>query len=655
MTLFRQLIIALVVLFIVLYAGNIAVSLHNNKLLVLQQMQVHAQDTATSLGLSMTLAAQSQDIATLDTMFNAVSDSGYFQRIYFTDLRNNIVIDREFPVSIEGIPQWFVSAVELPAAIGKALVDSGWTQLGELTVVSHPGQAYQKLWQTTTTQLGWFALVTVVVCIIAWFALSYLLVPLRRVETQAEAICQRQFEVQEKLPKTRELRRVVEAMNRMSRHLKALFAEQLLLINRLRELSTSDDITGLSNRADFDARLKSFLSPETGPHSGILLIIRVGDLKAVNDYAGRSEGNSLLAAIAEKLKTQVASYPQALVARRQGAEFVVFVPDIGEEEADEIANKLFNKVRSVKWSHAEQCPLCYKMGVSFQALMTGPGELLTEADVALREAQKRSGNNWLRFTDVSEGDAPILSKPLHAWHEYLEDCLTNKTLMLYYQPIFENDGASIRGHEVYVRFPSDCEVISAGMVVPIAERLGLMPRLDLLMLEKLSELHNSQTFVGKMVVNLSLMSLQDAGFMASLGAWLDANQKLASRLVVEVAEYAMDVDPTPIRQLQKVLRERQAELGIDHFGLDSTAFGYIGSLALHHIKVHRSFISKIEENSDNQFYVKSLCQLAHNSDIELWVEGVETKQEVEKLQTLNVDAIQGYLLGKPAAKPVEQT
>ncbi len=654
MTFFRQLILALLVLFIVLYAGNIAVSLHNNKLLVSQQMQVHAQDTATSLGLSMTLAAQSQDIATLDTMFNAVSDSGYFQRIYFTDLRNNIVIDREFPVSIEGIPQWFVSAIELPVPTGKALVGSGWTQLGELTVVSHPGQAYQKLWQTTTTQLLWFALVTVLVCIIAWFCLSYLLIPLRRVERQAEAICQRQFEVQERLPKTRELRRVVEAMNRMSRYLKALFTEQLVLINRLRELSTSDDITGLSNRSDFDVRLKSFLSPETGPHSGVLLIVRVLDLKAVNDYAGRSEGNALLAAIAEQLKAQLAGYPQRLIARRQGAEFVIFVPDIGEDEADEIATKLFNKVRSVNWSHAEQCPLSYKMGVSFQALMTGSEELLTEADVALREAQKRSGNHWLRFTDVSEGEAPILSKPLHAWHDYLQNCITNKTLMLYYQPIFQADGVSIKGHEVYVRFPSDCEVISAGMVVPIAERLGLMPKLDLLMLEKLADLFKSQTLVGKMVVNLSLMSLQNEDFMASLAIWLSDNQSLASQLVVEVAEYAMDVDPTPIRDLQQVLRKQNAELGIDHFGLDSTAFGYLGSLALHHIKVHRSFISKIETNEDNQFYIRSLCQLAHNSDIELWVEGVETKQEVEKLRTLSVDAIQGYFLGKPAAKPVEE-
>ncbi len=651
MTLFRQLIIAVLTLFVVLYAGNVGVSLHNNTLLVSQQMQVHAQDTATSLGLSMTQAARDQDIATLDTMFNAVSDSGYFQRIFFTNLEGKIVIDREFPVSIQGVPDWFLSLIELPSPEASAQVASGWIQLGELTVVSHPGQAYLKLWQSTLTQLGWFALVTVVVCILAWFALSYLLVPLRRVEEQADAICERQFEVQDRLPKTRELRRVVEAMNRMSQRLKAIFAEQLALITRLRELATTDAVTGLSNRADFDAQLKSFLSPETGAHSGVLLIISVSDLKAVNEYAGRPEGNAVLAAIADILKTEAARHVQSLVARRQGSEFAVFVPDIGEEEADEIAANIFKQVRVIDWPHAEQCPLTYHMGVSFQALMSSPVDILSEADIALREAQKKGDNQWLRFSDVSEGDAPILTKPLNGWHDYLNDCIANRALVLYYQPVFSADGVTKRGHEIYVRFPSEGEILSAGVVVPIAERLGLMPQLDLLVLEKLSELYKKQSFVGQMVVNLSLTSARDEAFLTGLVRWLRSNRRLAKRLIVEVAEHSMDVDPSHIRELQKKLHKYGAKLAIDHFGLDGAAFGYLGSLSLSYIKVHRSFVGKIQDNPDNQFYIQSLCQLAHNSDIELWVEGVETKQEADKLRALNVDAMQGYLLGKPSPKP----
>ena len=180
MTLIRQLIIAVVLLFICLYAGNTLFTLQNNRLLVEDQMEVHAQDTATSLALSMTQAAQDKDIATLDTMFNAVSDSGYYQRIYFTDLEQNIVIDRQFSISIETVPGWFVSMIPLPSPEGKAEVSSGWSQLGVLTVISHPGQAYAKLWKVTTTQLEWFAGITLLVCLLAYFALKWLLLPLTR-------------------------------------------------------------------------------------------------------------------------------------------------------------------------------------------------------------------------------------------------------------------------------------------------------------------------------------------------------------------------------------------------------------------------------------------------------------------------------------------
>ena len=653
MTLFRQLIVAILLLFVVLFGGNAAVSLHNNKLLVAEQMQVHAQDTATSLGLSMTQAAQADDKAMLETLFNAVSDSGYFQRIFFTNLQGEIIIDRAFQVRIEDVPQWFVSAIDIPSPEGKAQVAAGWIQLGEVNVVSHPGQAYLKLWQSTLTQLGWFALVTVLACLLAYAALTWLLVPLRKVEKQADAICERQFELQHRLPKTRELRRVLEAMNRMSQRLKAIFAEQLALINRLRERSSTDLVTGLPNRGDFDARFKSFLSPETGAHGGALMIVSLSNLAAVNEYVGREEGNSLLVAIAESLKKVVSEYAQAFVARRQGSEFAVFIPDIGEDEADTAAGALFQQVMAVEWPHEEHLSLSYHMGFSYQALMSSGTEMLSEADTALRQAKTTDSNQWCRFSDVRDSAAQVLNRPLNGWQAYLENCLEKQVLALYFQPVLEIDGVSLKAQEVFIRFPDDDRVISAGVVVPIAERLGMMPRLDLLMLKKLAYTRKAKFIFGKLVANLSLFSLQDETFMDGLAKLLKANNAFAKSLIIEVAEYGMDVDPSHIRKLQKLLHQYGAELAIDHFGLGATAFGYIGSLSLHHLKVHRSFISQIEKNPDNQFYVQSLRQLANNSNVELWVEGVETPQEAQQLQKLNVDAVQGYLYGKPSPNPVE--
>ncbi|MEZ5483452.1 MAG: EAL domain-containing protein [Porticoccaceae bacterium] len=646
MTLFRQLIVAVLALFLVLYAGNVVVSLHNTQLLVSEQMRVHAQDTATSLGLSMTQAARDNDVATLDTLFNAISDSGYFQRVFFTDLSGEVVIDRTFPVAIESVPDWFIHFVELAHSEGKASVTSGWIQLGEVTVISHPGQAYLKLWQATLTQLGWFALVTVMVCLLAYGALRIILNPLRLVERQADAICEREFELQETLPRTRELRRVVEAMNRMSSRLKSVFAEQLALINHFRQQSSTDSLTGLSNRSDFDARLNSFVNPETGSHAGALMIIAMQGLDKVNSVVGRAEGNALLKAMADQLQRILEVYPNSLVARRQGPQFGVFVPDVEQEGAEQLAEELFRQVQVVNCSH-DECDLYFNMGFSFHPEISNGPEMLSEADVALRQAFSEGVNQWCRFSDVNDGEAPILDKPLNGWRSFLETCIAEQQLALFFQPVFAGDAQTRIGQEIFIRFKNGDDLVSAGVVIPIAERLGLMPRLDLLILENLVNIHRSTALAGKVVVNLSITSIQDNDFLQSLENLLSVNDSLAQVLIVEIAEYSMSVDPGHMRDLQKLLARHGAALAIDHFGLRSAAFGYLGSLPLHHLKIHRSFTRQLEQNPDNQFYINSLRQLAQNSSMQLWVEGVETSAELQQLQEIGVDAMQGYLLGKP--------
>lgn len=654
MTLFRQLIIAVVILFICLYAGNTLVSLHNNRLLVEDQMQVHAQDTATSLGLSMTQAARDKDIATLDAMFNAVSDSGYYQRIYFSDLEQNVVIDREFPVSIETVPNWFVSMMSLPSPEGKAEVSSGWSQLGVLTVISHPGQAYSKLWQVTMTQLGWFAGITLLVCLLAYLALKWLLVPLTRVEQQANEIYERRFVTQDKIPKTRELGRVVLAMNRMAEHLKEVFNEQLAVIGQLQKRSFRDSVTGLSNRSDFDNRLSSFVDDkEAGAHTGALIIIAMHDIASVNEFAGREEGNNLLKTIGEYINNAVLAHPRALVARRQGQEFAVFLPDVTPQEGEELAGAIFNAVQGVNWLHHDKCPLHFHMGYTYHSEVTSGADMLGGADIALRQAKLQSTNRWVKLSDVQDGEVPILGRTLQEWQDFLEQTIKGHQIALHYQPVLSVPDNAVVAHEVFVRFVNGEDLLAAAVVIPIAERLDLMPQLDRLILESLASTNRSKEFSGKLCVNLSMVSVQTNGFVKWLDSFLTSQRKLASKLVFEVSEHAMTVDDKPIRRLDKLLQKYGASMAIDGFGLESSAFGYLSSLPLNHLKVHRSFLRGLDQNPDNQFYIRSLVQLAHNRGVQLWLEGVESEQEWKQLVELGVDAAQGYFLGKLQPKPVE--
>jgi diguanylate cyclase (GGDEF)-like protein len=654
-TLFRQLIIAIIALFVILYSVDVGIGLYQSRQLVEQQMKVHAQDTATSLALSMSQAAVENDVATLETLFNAISDSGYYQRIYFTNLEGKIVIDRSFPVQIEGVPEWFVHIVEISPHHGQAEVSSGWARLGELRVVSHAGQFYLILWQQLKEQLLWFSLVTLGVCILSVIALYFILRPLKQVEKQANAICDKDFMVQESLPRTRELRLVVQAMNRMARQLKGIFDSQLNLIQQLQQKSLRDSVTGLSNRADFDARFDNLTHPDMGLTSGALYIIGLSRFDLVNDKAGREEGNTILWRMGEVLQQVVNDLPQVLIGRRQGAQFTLFVQTLSKDDALHLAKKIYDAALTVEWKFQDQNPLVIHMGMSFSPDIENARDLLVEADLAMKKAQSNNRvSSWAELGNSQEGvEAPLLSRSIPEWRTLLEVELDNKTLPIALQPIFSMD-KQVVGQEVFARLESEGRMITAGIFMPLVERFGLSVRFDQLVLDRVATFENTIPQDQFICINLCVGSIQSEEFISWLGDWLARHSKLATRLIVEIPEHAMRMIE-PVQILAQLLQSYSVRLGIDHFGLDSTTFGYLASLPLHHAKVHHSFIQDIHSKPDNRFYIESLAQIVRSRDILLMVEGVESQDEWDVVQTLgvdgaqSVDALQGFWLGLPKA------
>ena len=654
MTLFRQLIIAIITLFVILYSVDLGMGIYQSRQLVEQQMKVHAQDTATSLAFSMSQAAAENDLATLDTVFNAISDSGYYQQIYFTNLDSNVVIDRTFPIQVEGVPGWFVSLVKIAPHEGRAEVSSGWTRLGELTVVSHPGQFYLRLWEQNKKQLIWFSLVALCVCILSAIALGLILRPLARVEKQANAICNKEFMVQEKLPASRELRSVVLAMNRMAGQLKVIYDSQLNLIQQLQKKSLLDPVTGLSNRADFDARFDSLTSLEVSPISGAVYIVALAKFEAVNDKGGRNEGNAILRKMGEVLE-QASDKHQVILARRQGPQFSLFVPNVIKEDALALAQKVYDAALSVGWKFQQEEPLIIHMGMSFSPEIENARDMLIEADLALKKAQNNEDiSSWVELGEAQGGsNIPLLSRPIPEWRKLLEDELERKSLPLAFQPIFSAD-KQIIGQEVFARLESDGRLITAGIFMPLVERFGLSVQFDQLIINRVADLSidiPSDQFV---CVNLCIGSIQSEEFVAWIDKWLASHAELASRLVMEIPEHAMR-SIEPVRNLALVLQRHDVRLGIDHFGLDSTSFGYLASLPLNHVKVHHSFIQQIHSKPDNRFYIESLAQITRSRDIWLMVEGIESQEEWDAVLTLGidaaqgVDAAQGFWLGVPTA------
>ncbi|EGG94253.1 GGDEF and EAL domain protein, partial [gamma proteobacterium IMCC1989] len=163
MTLHRRLIFAVIALILFLLTANMIITLYNARLNIYQQLKVHSQDTATSLGFSLSQAALDKDNVQMSLMVDAIFDRGYYRRITFKGLEGEEVINRVLPLSSTDVPNWFIRWLPLPEPAGSAQVSSGWYQLGEIEVVSHPGFAYQDMWRSFKEQL-WLFLVTAVLC-----------------------------------------------------------------------------------------------------------------------------------------------------------------------------------------------------------------------------------------------------------------------------------------------------------------------------------------------------------------------------------------------------------------------------------------------------------------------------------------------------------
>jgi diguanylate cyclase (GGDEF)-like protein len=618
-----------------------------------QQLQVHAQDTATSLGFSISQAALAKDTVQVSSMIDVIFDRGYYRSIIYRDLEHEEIIRREQPIFVEDVPRWFTHWLMLPEPTGSSAVSSGWFQLGELTVTSHPGFAYRDLWRSFKDQL-WLYSVTIVLCYgLLGIGLKMILHPLKEVEKQAEAICRREFSVQNTLPNIPELRSVALAMNRMVEKVKVMFGHQVELNNRLHQQLRTDAITGLSNRHDFDERLIAYTRSERTANNGLLMLMQVGDLQLINCNIGRQEGDDYLVTVSTCLLHYLQGFHDAICSRHSGADFAIFIPAINEIEGRELMGQLYGGLQSIEWS-GEKIQSIYVGAVYIANINEQVTErkvnLLAAADAALNEArnERLSGCCWQLLSQLSQ--QTIFNNK--QWLDLISTALSQQALTFHYQPVWQviDRQKKLIFNEVLTHLTLNGDDYAASVFMPIAMRLQVMPLFDTRMLEAL--LGRSLELPDKLCINISTASLDDEQFITALEVRLKSQTALASRLVFELAANSLSVTEHRVRGFAKMIKKYGSQLSLHHFGRGTAEFAFMQSLSLDYLKIDRCFIQNIVEDKDSQFFVRSLVAIAKSCDVMVLAEGVETEVQWDQLIQLGIQGGQGYWLGRPQADPV---
>ena len=644
MSLFKQLLIAICLFLVVAFSGSFMVSLESSRAQYVNQLRSHAQDAATALALSLT--PNIDDPAMVELMVSSIFDSGYYATIRVVDVATDqTLVERTGTPDAGNVPQWFIKLIGLEPAGGDAIVSRGWEQAARVEVVSHPMFALAKLWQSALGSLGWLLLCGAVSAVLGALLLRRQLKPLDYMVHQSHAIARREFLSLPELPRTPELRRVVQAMNQMVEKLKALFQEQAERSEKLRVESYQDNLTGLANRRYFEMQLNARVSNPEQASSGYLLLLRVKDLAGLNQRLGGQRTDQLLKAVGEQLQRECARYPETLnlVTRIRGGEFAVLAPGLVREEALQLAQNLEAALASLHATGATDVASVASIGLAPFVHGDSPQAVLQLGDQALAQAESQGEPGWAcldHSASASVGDDH------HAWHTLLDQALSHQRFELYFQPVVAaQDTQVVLHYKVLSRLLDEQgQTIPAGRFLPWLERFGWTARLDRLMLEQV--LKQMAGHEQSLALNLSSSTLADPQALNKVFEILRAHSNLGSRLTLEIGEEQLP-EQAVLERLTRQLRELGFSLSLQRFGGRFSMIGNLSRLGLAYLKIDGSYIRAIDQESDKRLFIEAIQRAAHSIDLPLIAERVETEGELAVIREMGLFGVQGQLVGEP--------
>ncbi len=648
MTLSRQLILLIFVTFMLIFSGIFWISVENTRSYLMLQLATQTQNGADALGLSLAPHMKNKDIAAMDTMVNAVFDSGYYKSLKLQSMTGKVYIERQNTPRIEGVPTWFISHLALETPKAESVITTGWLQTGRIILLAHPGFAYKKLWDMTIGMLQWSLLAFGLSLIVVLVILKAILRPLNAVEQQALAIGEREFPIVENIPRTRELKRVVLAMNKMSAKIEGLIGKLSERAEQLRRQAHYDGLTGLINRQGFDARLDQIIRDKESGGSGALVVIRMKNFADYNQQFGHPAGSALLVEIGNTLNRLAEPFHDATTARITGTDFAILLPLLHADDAAEFGtvlaiaiNELATTLKIDDIAHA---------GIACFSDSSSSGAILSDADAALSQAEHQGANACAMLNRNSE----VMGN--EAWKALVTQAMADKRIHLLTQDVLNQQREQIY-REVLIRIRNDAEdSISPASFASMAERLDLNGRLDRFVIEQVTPFLErdavgavgvSKADISKLGVNISARSLGDSDFMRWLGIHLDSHKTAASLMCFEITEYGLLQCLDAAESFIDLVHAYDGAVVMEHFGTRLSSFQTLRRLKLDYIKLDGSYVRNIAEHGDNRFFLQTVVDIAHGLDVQVIAEHVETEEELKSLEKIGINAMQGYLFGEP--------
>lgn len=404
-----------------------------------------------------------------------------------------------------------------------------------------------------------------------------------------------------------------------------------------------DKLTELPNRGLLEDRLQQgVLSCAREGKALALFIMDLDGFKDINDSLGHHTGDDLLKQLAQRL--QAALRKTDTVARLGGDEFAILLLSVDRVQAERTAGKLLEIMAVPFQANGHILRVGASIGIAlFPEHGGNECDLMRYADVAMYAAKHaKSGYSFYdALHDQDRVEQLALGKELrHA--------IENRQLLLYYQPKVDCQTGRVVSAEVLLRWQHpQLGLLPPDKFIPLAERTGSIKALTLWMfkeaLQQCASWHQQGIDIS-VAVNLSACSLPDPQIFEQIAEMLTACQVSPAWMELEITESAIMTEPARAIELLTRLDAMGMRLTIDDFGTGYSSLTYLKKLPVDAIKIDKSFVMSMMNDSNDAVIVRSTIELAHNLGMKVTAEGVELQETWDLLVEYGCDMAQGYFI-----------
>ena len=391
--------------------------------------------------------------------------------------------------------------------------------------------------------------------------------------------------------------------------------------------------------ASFVRLLEDVLAKKRGSGSAVgLMLVSIDNLMMIISGYGINVAEQVMV----ELRALIAAhFPEGThVSRVQRDQFGVIFEDASSNQAALLSEMLVERIRH--FSHASPYGALHFIASTSDAIAdsesVGARELIANALMGLMEESDRP--TFLK-------DSSEFSREEMGIANYLSQAVLKKRLRLAYQPVIDSKTGAVAHYEALLRLHNeDGKITSAGALIPVAERMGMIALIDELTLDMVvKELRHDKNIV--LALNVSNLTSHDASWLTRISNYLDETPEIGSRLIIELTETAIHRDLKHTAFFCAELQAKGCQIALDDFGSGYTSFRQLKSLSIDMVKIDGAFVRDLTDNADNRFFVKTLLDFTNGFGLKSVAEFVENGETAKMLIELGVDYLQGYYFGQP--------